>query len=93
MKLKPQNQSSPLPRSVSDVVETATEVWVHYRGKKLPIYLFLAFCFNLIAAPVVLAASRDELSRSQAWAIGLLGLGIVALAIYLFFVMFAPEKF
>lgn len=63
------------------------------RGKKLPTYLFLALCFNLVIAPVVYAASSNELSRSQAWAISLLGLGTAGLAAYLFFVMFAPEKF
>ncbi len=57
------------------------------------LYLFLAICFNLVVAPVVHAATSSEFSRSQAWSLGLLGLGTVALAVYLFFVMFVPEKF
>ncbi|MGG6293666.1 potassium-transporting ATPase subunit F [Leptolyngbya sp. AN02str] len=57
----------------------------------LPTYL--ALCFNLLVAPIVYAASSNEFSRSQAWSLGLLGLGTVALSIYLFFVMFVPEKF
>jgi hypothetical protein len=57
------------------------------------LYLFLAICFNLAVAPVVHATTTSELSRSQAWSLGLLGLGTLILAIYLFFVMFAPEKF
>jgi hypothetical protein len=61
--------------------------------KKLPLYLFLSLCLNLVIAPIVYAASNSVLSRSQAWALGLLGLGTVAVSIYLFFVMFAPEKF
>lgn len=75
------------------LIETITEIGSSWRGKKLPTYLFLALCFNLIIAPVVYAASSNELSRSQAWALGLLGLGTVGLAVYLFFVMLAPEKF
>ncbi|MDF2388996.1 potassium-transporting ATPase subunit F [Nostoc ellipsosporum NOK] len=60
--------------------------------KKLPLYLFLAMCFNLVVAPVVYAAA-DNFSRTQAWALGLLGIVILSLSIYLFFVMFIPEKF
>ncbi|MBD2577121.1 potassium-transporting ATPase subunit F [Oscillatoria sp. FACHB-1406] len=74
-------------------VEDAIEIWQEWRDKKLPLALFLALCFNLIIAPLVLAANAETLSRSQAWALGLLGLGTVALSIYLFVVMFAPEKF
>lgn len=70
-----------------------SEIWSQWRRQKLPLYLFLALCFNLVVAPVVYAASNNEFSRSQAWALGLLGLGTLALAIYLFFVMFTPEKF
>jgi hypothetical protein len=62
-------------------------------NQKHSLYLFLAICFNLGIAPVVYAAGSNEFSRSQAWALGLLGLGTVALSIYLFFVMFVPEKF
>lgn len=70
-----------------------SEIWSQWRRQKLPLYLFLALCFNLVVAPVVYAASNNEFSRSQAWALGLLGLGTLALSIYLFFVMFTPEKF
>jgi uncharacterized membrane protein len=56
-------------------------------------YLFLALCFNLVLAPVVYAASGNELARSQAWALGILALGTVAISVYLFFVMFVPERF
>ena len=60
---------------------------------QLPIYLFLGICSNLIIAPMVYAATSEHFSRSQAWALGLLGVGIFSLSIYLFFVMFQPEKF
>lgn len=62
-------------------------------NRKHSTYLFLAICLNLVVAPVVYAASGSEFSRTQAWALGLLGLGTVALSVYLFFVMFVPEKF
>ncbi|EKQ66820.1 potassium-transporting ATPase, F subunit family protein [Leptolyngbyaceae cyanobacterium JSC-12] len=61
--------------------------------RKHSLYLFLALCLNLIVAPVVYAAGGNEFSRTQAWALGLLGLGTIALSVYLFFVMVVPEKF
>jgi F subunit of K+-transporting ATPase (Potass_KdpF) len=82
-----------LPAAAVETIETVTDIWLQWRHKKLPTYLFLALCFNLIVAPVVYAASSNVLSRTQAWALGLLALGTVALAVYLFFVMFVPEKF
>lgn len=74
-------------------IEDLQEIWSEWRRQKLPLYLFLALGFNLLVAPVVYAASGNECSRSQAWALSLLGLGTVALSIYLFFVMLVPEKF
>jgi len=62
-------------------------------NRKHSTYLFLAICFNLAVAPVVYAASGNEFSRTQAWSLGLLGLGTIVLSVYLFFVMFVPEKF
>jgi hypothetical protein len=50
-------------------------------------------CFNGLVAPIVYAASGSVLARHQAWALGALGLGCLALSLYLFVVMFAPEKF
>lgn len=63
-----------------------------HRGR-IPLYLFLALCFNLFVATIVYAANDDALSRSQAWSLALLGLGTVVLSIYLFFVIFVPERF
>ncbi|WP_225894703.1 K(+)-transporting ATPase subunit F [Leptolyngbya sp. O-77] len=40
-----------------------------------------------------MAATGDTLTRGQSYAIALLGLVIAALSIYLFAVMFQPEKF
>ncbi|MDF5709196.1 MAG: potassium-transporting ATPase subunit F [Nostoc sp. S4] len=79
--------------SVSQLSEEITEIWCQWRKQKLPLYLFLAMCFNLVVAPVVYAATSEQLTRSQAWGVGLLGLVTVGISIYLFFVMFVPEKF
>ena len=73
--------------------ETITEIWAEWRRQKLPLYLFLGLCFNLVLAPAVFAATGGDLSRTQAYWLAALGLVTVALAIYLFFVMFVPEKF
>ena len=75
------------------VAEEIAFIGSEWRRQKLPLYLFLAMCLNLVVAPVVYAASEGEFSRVQAWVIGLLGLVTVALSIYLFFVMFQPERF
>ncbi|MBD2437313.1 potassium-transporting ATPase subunit F [Nostoc sp. FACHB-110] len=70
-----------------------SEIWLQWRKQKLPLYLFLAMCFNLVVAPVVYATTGQEFSHFQAWSIGLLGLATLSLSTYLFFVMFVPEKF
>lgn len=59
-----------------------------------PIYLFLGLCFNLLVlAPAVYAATPEIYTPSQvAWLV-LLGGVTLALSIYLFVVMFQPERF
>jgi K+-transporting ATPase KdpF subunit len=56
-----------------------------------PSYLFLLLCLNLLIAPTVHAAT--EFSRSQSYALGILGLIVLSLSGYLFVVMFQPERF
>ncbi|MCU0525877.1 MAG: K(+)-transporting ATPase subunit F [Elainella sp. Prado103] len=70
-----------------------SDLWSMARQQKLPLYLFLGLCFNLILAPAVLATTGGNLLRTQAYWLALLGLVTLGLAIYLFVVMFAPEKF
>ena len=70
-----------------------TSLWEISIKKKYPIYLFLALCFNLIAAPAVYAANADSFTKFQAYALGLLGIVTISFSIYLFVVMFQPEKF
>jgi K+-transporting ATPase KdpF subunit len=80
-------------QSAASVLETATDIWTEWRRKKLPLYLFLGLCFNVALAPAVFAATGGDLSKVQAYWLAGLGLVTVALSIYLFFVMFVPEKF
>lgn len=75
------------------IVETVAEIWSEGRRQKLPLYLFLGLCFNLVLAPAVFAATGGDLSRTQSYWLAALGLVTIALAIYLFFVMFVPERF
>lgn len=93
MKLNSLKPSLPSLETATQALEAVSEIWFQWRRQKLPMYLFLALCFNLVIAPVVYAVSGNEFSRSQAWPLGLLGLGTAALSVYLFFVMFVPEKF
>jgi K+-transporting ATPase KdpF subunit len=56
-------------------------------------YLILACLFNLALAPLVQASTGATVSREQSFALGLLIIGTIALSIYLFVVIFQPEKF
>ncbi|MDF5728443.1 MAG: potassium-transporting ATPase subunit F [Rhizonema sp. PD38] len=80
-------------KGIIQALEEVNEISIEWRRHKLPVYLFLAMCFNLVVAPVVYGATDQQFSRTQAWALGLLGLVALSLSIYLFFVMFVPEKF
>jgi K+-transporting ATPase KdpF subunit len=60
---------------------------------QIPAYLFLIFCLSVIAAPLTQAATENTLSKGQAYALALLGLVVLSLFIYLFVVIFQPEKF
>lgn len=81
------------PQVFTQIVENMTEIWSEWRRQKLPLYLFLGLCFNLFLAPAVFAATDGDLSRTQSYWLAALGLVTIALAVYLFFVMFVPEKF
>lgn len=93
MKRTSLKNTNTLPPTAGQALDELQDIWTKSRRQKLPRYLFLALCFNLVLAPVVYAAAGNELTRHQAWALGLLGLGTFVLSIYLFFVMFTPEKF
>lgn len=91
MKL-PYSQPRFLPSPTQWAADVA-ELWEEGRKHKLPIYLFLGLCCNLILAPAVFAATGEAFSRSQIYFLSALVLITMALSIYLFFVMFVPEKF
>ena len=76
-----------------DVAEGITFVWSQWRRQKLPLVIFLVLCLNLVIAPVVYAAADGTLERRHAWAMGVLGLVTLGLAVYLFVVVFQPERF
>jgi K+-transporting ATPase KdpF subunit len=92
--MKPNPSRSRITKSPgsSQVFEDLADIWADWQRQKLPTYLFLALCLNLAFAPAVLAATGG-VSRLQAWAIALLGIVTVSLSMYLFVVMFQPEKF
>jgi F subunit of K+-transporting ATPase (Potass_KdpF) len=75
------------------LTETLSEIWLEWRRQKLPLYLFGLLCLNLAITPAVQASTGGAFSRSQAYALGVLGLVTFAVSIYLFTVMFQPEKF
>jgi K+-transporting ATPase KdpF subunit len=75
------------------IYEDLVTIWQAWGRRKYPTYLFLALCFNLLLASTVFAATGDAFSRPQIYALGILGIGTVSLSIYLFVVMFQPERF
>ncbi len=93
MKLVHLKQLIPTSKAFANVLETLSDLISDWRNHKLSLSIFLALCFNLVLAPLVLAATDGSFSRNQAWSLSLLGLVTLALAIYLFFVMFVPERF
>ncbi|MDB9525085.1 K(+)-transporting ATPase subunit F [Oscillatoria sp. CS-180] len=74
-------------------LETLELLQVQCRRQPLAIALFTALCLNLLLAPTVLAATGSALTRGSAYAIGLLLLIMVGLSVYLFAVIFQPERF
>lgn len=77
----------------SKLAEDFTSIWEAWSRRKYPTYLFLALCFNILLASTAYAATGDAFSRPQIYALGILGLGTIALSSYLFVVMFQPERF
>jgi len=50
-------------------------------------------CLNLVIAPAVSASAGASITHKTAWAIGLLALVTLGLAVYLFAVILQPERF
>lgn len=79
-----------LPRDFSEAGEMLRQQW---KRNPLPIQLFLLLCLNLLIAPAVDAATGEEITRKAAYALGILGIVMLGLAIYLLVVIFQPERF
>lgn len=91
--IPPSALTTQFPKILTQIAEDISEIWSEWRRQKLPLYLFLGLCFNLVLAPAVFAATGEDMSRSQSYWLSALALVTIALAVYLFFVMFVPEKF
>jgi K+-transporting ATPase KdpF subunit len=78
------------PRDFQEIIELAQMLWQRH---PIPVQLFLVMCFNAIIAPAVYAAASEDLTRKAVWGLSLLGLVVIALSIYLFVVIFQPERF
>lgn len=63
------------------------------KRQRIPLTIFIIMCFNVILAPVVAAATPGELLHWQVYTISLLGLITITLSVYLFVVIFQPERF
>lgn len=75
---------------LSDGVELLQEQW---KRNPLPIGIFLMMCLNLVIAPAVYASAGESITHKAAWAIGILALVTLGLAVYLFAVILQPERF
>ncbi|MEB3210852.1 MAG: K(+)-transporting ATPase subunit F [Leptolyngbyaceae bacterium] len=83
-----------MDRFISEFLEYCT-IWLDYlqrRRHRVALGIFFALCLNLALAPALYAAD-STLSRGNAYALGLLGLVVVGLAIYLTAVILQPERF
>ncbi|NJL61582.1 MAG: K(+)-transporting ATPase subunit F [Methylacidiphilales bacterium] len=80
---------------IKDLVTDLPEIFtlIGRRNNRIPLSLFLLISFNVLLAPAVQAAAPGEMQRWQAYTVGILGLVVVALCIYLFVVIFQPERF
>jgi K+-transporting ATPase KdpF subunit len=63
------------------------------RKPKFLLVILTALCLNLAISRVVYASSDSTLQIQFTWAYGVLGAVIMALIIYLFVVVFQPERF
>lgn len=79
--------------SIIELMELAQTLGQLGKRHPVPIQLFLLMVFNLILTPVVLAQTSNQISTGQAYWIAFLGMITLALSIYLFVVIFQPERF
>lgn len=77
----------------ADIVETVYYIWQQWFKQKSPLFIFFALCLNAIIAPAVYAATGGKFEPRHTYALSALGLVILGLAIYLFDVVFRPERY
>ncbi|MBE9143337.1 potassium-transporting ATPase subunit F [Planktothrix mougeotii] len=80
--------NSILPREVKEIISL-----IKTKRNLLPLSLFFLLSSNLIFAPLIYAATGEEITRKTAWAIGVLILVTIAIAFYLLAVILQPERF
>ncbi|WP_009547274.1 potassium-transporting ATPase subunit F [Crocosphaera subtropica] len=61
--------------------------------QSLAISLFLALCLNTLFASTIYGATGATIARNTVYALGILLLVTISLSIYLFIVIFQPERF
>ena len=59
----------------------------------LSLTLLVSLILNLFLAQILYAATPEAISRAASYAITLLGLATFGVSMYLFVVIFQPEKF
>ncbi len=69
------------------------DVLTRFWQKRVPKILLLALLSSVAIAPAVQAATGISLDRGQMLALVLLGITTVSLSVYLFVVIFQPERF
>ena len=69
------------------------DVLTRFWQKRVPKILLLALLSSVVIAPTVQAATGISLDRGQMLALVLLGITTISLSVYLFIVIFQPERF
>ena len=69
------------------------DVMTRFWQKRVPKILLLALLSAVTIAPAVQAATNISLDRGQVLALVLLGITTISLSVYLFVVIFQPERF
>ena len=69
------------------------DILTRFWQKRVPKILLLTLLSSVAIAPAVQAATGMSLDRGQMFALVLLGITTVSLSVYLFVVIFQPERF
>ena len=69
------------------------DILTRFWQKRVPKILLLALLISVVIAPTVQAATGISLDRGQTLALVLLGITTISLSVYLFIVIFQPERF